>query len=159
MAEFAYVTQWRLEAPIAKVWDAIYHSERWPTWWKNVKNVDEVERGQVDGVGNVRHYVWKGKLPYRIRLAMRTTRVEPLVALEGLASGDVEGAGRWRFSTDGPITAVRYDWTVRTTKLWMNVLAPLARPLIDWNHDGIMQEGGAALARLLNATLIEASHG
>lgn len=109
MAKFAYVTQWRLEAPIAKVWDAIYHSERWPAWWKNVKSVEEVERGQADGVGNVRRYTWKGKLPYRIRFAMRTNRVEPLVAIEGVASGDVEGTGRWRFSMDGPITAVRYD--------------------------------------------------
>jgi hypothetical protein len=41
----------------------------------------------------------------------------------------------------------------------MNALAPLTRPLIDWNHDGIMQEGGEALARLLHARLIEASHG
>ena len=79
--------------------------------------------------------------------------------LEGVASGDVEGTGCWRFSADGLITEVRYDWTVRTTKLWMNALAHLTRPLIDWNHDGIMQEGGEALARLLHAKLIEASHG
>jgi hypothetical protein len=93
-------------------------------------------------------------LPYRVVVDMRVTRVEPLCALEGEASGMVEGVGRWHFSALGEGTQVRYDWHVRTTRLWMNLLAPLARPLFRWNHDAIMREGGHALARRLNARLI-----
>ena len=44
---------------------------------------------------------------------------------------------------------VRYDWDVSTTRRWMNVLAPLARPLFEINHHAIMRWGGEGLARLL----------
>ena len=40
-------------------------------------------------------------------------------------------------------------WNVRTTKPWMNLLAPLARPLFKWNHDVVMGWGAEGLARKL----------
>jgi len=36
-------------------------------------------------------------------------------------------------------------------------LAPLARLAFRWNHDSIMREGGLALARLLEARLVDSS--
>lgn len=49
---------------------------------------------------------------------------------------------------------MRYDWNVSTTKAWMNLLAPLARPAFTWNHRILMHEGGKSIARLLNAPLL-----
>jgi hypothetical protein len=40
----------------------------------------------------------------------------------------------------------------------MNLLALFARPLIKWNHDGVMRHGGEALARRLNARLVGIAH-
>ncbi|HLE64007.1 MAG TPA: hypothetical protein VI750_12735 [Pyrinomonadaceae bacterium] len=36
-----------------------------------------------------------------------------------------------------------------TTKAWMNLLAPLARPLFSWNHDVVMGWGGEGLKKQL----------
>jgi uncharacterized protein YndB with AHSA1/START domain len=36
-SRFSYVTQWRLDAPIAQVWDALVDVERWPQWWPHVR--------------------------------------------------------------------------------------------------------------------------
>jgi len=65
--------------------------------------------------------------------------------------------GRWHFAADGSRTVVRYDWHVRTASAWMNVvaLAPPARLAFRWNHDSIMREGGLALARLLEARIVD----
>jgi uncharacterized protein YndB with AHSA1/START domain len=155
MADYTFVTEWRLEAPIQAVWEAILHSEDWPTWWPGVESVMELEPGDARGIGNRRRYTWKSRLPYRLTFEMRTTRVEPPVALEGRALGELEGNGRWQLSTDGPVTVVRYNWQVQTTKRWMNWLAPLARPLFRWNHDVVMQQGGEGLARRLNVRLLK----
>jgi hypothetical protein len=84
--------------------------------------------------------------------------VEPPTRLEGIASGDVIGLGRWQFAEQGGVTAVRYEWNVRTAKPVMNLLAPFSRPLIKWNHDQIMRDGGKGLARLLGGRLLEISH-
>ena len=47
----------------------------------------------------------------------------------------------------GDATEVRYDWQVATTKAWMRLLAPIARPFFDWNHDVIMEWGRQGLVR------------
>jgi hypothetical protein len=120
--------------------------------------VIEVETGARDGVGALHRYTWKGRLPYRVRFDMRVTRVEPLMSLEGEASGDVEGSGCWHFSSQNDVTIVRYEWRVRTGRGWMKLLAPIARPLFKWNHDYVMQRGAEALARRLDARLVGVEH-
>ncbi len=154
MAEYVFESIWRMGAPLDAVWDAIYHSERWPAWWKEVQSVEEVRRGDEQGVGNIRRYVWKTALPYKLAFEMQTTHVEPLVALEGVATGELAGTGRWRLRAEGDLTVVHYTWSVRTTKWWMNLLAPLARPIFAWNHHEVLRRGGESLARLLGARLL-----
>ena len=159
MAEFRLTTSLCIEAPLQPVWDAIHDSMNWPRWWKNVEAVRELQAGETDGLGAVHRYTWKGVLPYRVIIDVRVTRVTPLVALEGEASGALEGVGRWHFAADGSRTTVRYDWHVRTASAWMSAVAfaPLARLVFRWNHDSIMREGGLALARLLEARLVDCS--
>jgi uncharacterized protein YndB with AHSA1/START domain len=157
-SEYRFTTTWRVDAPIETVWSAIHDPSHWPQWWKSVERVVEVETGASDGVGALHRYIWKGRLPYRVAFDMRVTRVEPLVLLEGEAQGDVEGTGRWQFSSEEAATVVRYEWRVRTKRGWMNLLAPLARPFFKWNHDYVMQQGGEALASLLDARLLGIEH-
>ena len=156
--KYCFVTIWNIEAPIEKVCEAIYHSLSWPQWWSNVESVEELSLGDPLGIGSVRRYTWRGRLPYRLTFNIRVSHFEPLATIEGIASGDVEGLGRWSFTTDGVATIVRYEWQIRTTPLWMNLLAVFARPLFKWNHDGVMQQGGEALARMLNARLVKIAH-
>ena len=39
----------QIQAPIERVWEEIYHAERWPAWWKHMTGVDELEPGAADG--------------------------------------------------------------------------------------------------------------
>ena len=43
---------------------------------------------------------------------------------------------------------------MRTTRAWMNLLAPVARPIFAVNHDYVMRNGGHGLAKLLGAPLL-----
>jgi len=156
--DYRFVTLWHIEAPIEAVCDAIYHSMRWPQWWLNVKSVKELVPGDARGVGSVRRYSWLGRLPYRLTFDICVTHIKPLASIEGVASGDVEGCGRWSFTTDGAVTIVRFEWRVRTTPAWMNLLARFARPFFKWNHDAIMRQGGEALARRLNTRLVNIAY-
>jgi hypothetical protein len=152
MATYKFVTIWRVDAPLEDVWNEILHSEFWPTWWKGVENVVELKRGTKSGVGSVCRYTWKSRLPYKLTFDLETVRVEPMSLIEGVATGELEGKGLWRFFADGSGTVVvRYDWEVRTTKLWMNLLSPLARPLFKWNHDVVMGWGAEGLKKRLAA--------
>lgn len=159
MAEFRFVTIWRIEAPLSQVSDAIFSCREWPTWWKSVKQVDEINPGDPDGIGGLWRFTWKGQLPYRLTFDICVIRAEPHKLLEGFASGELEGMGCWYFYDEAPVTVVRYEWHVRTTRFWMNLLAPVAKPLFTWNHNQVMRQGAEGLALRLNTRLLGLTHG
>jgi uncharacterized protein YndB with AHSA1/START domain len=158
MAEYHLLTIWRIEAPLEKVYTAIENSLRWPDWWPSVRKVEQTAAGEADGIGNVRRYAWQGKLPYRVVFDVRATRIEEMVAIEGTAEGDLAGVGRWKFSRQGKLSVVHYEWHVRSERWWMNLVAPVARSIFIRNHAQIMEQGGKALARLLKAPLASQEH-
>ena len=110
--------------------------------------------GEDSGVGTVGRMVWKSLLPYRVEFETTTTRVERPHLLEADAVGELSGTGRWRLYEQGGITAVLYEWNVATSKAWMNLLAPVARPVFEWNHDWVMARGGEGIASLLSCNLL-----
>lgn len=157
MAEYRLRTTWRIEAPLAEVYETIRDSVQWPSWWRSVEQVLDLEPGEASGVGRVQRYTWKGVLPYRLRFDLRVTRIEPQIVLEGVASGELVGVGRWRFSRDEGLATVSHEWNVRTTRCWMNVVAPIARPVFEWNHETVMKRGACGLAERLGARLVDAA--
>jgi hypothetical protein len=86
---------------------------------------------------------------------MEMIRIEPPRLLEGIAKGELQGRGLWQLSSEDSETIVRYDWSVETTKRWMNLLAPIARPLFEWNHNVVMSWGAKGLAERLGASVVE----
>lgn len=129
MAEYKFITEWRIDAPLSEVCDAISNCLDWPAWWKGVEKVEKLASGDADGIGSVHRFTWKGRIPYRFTFDIRMTRFVPLTLLEGQANGEVIGTGRWDFSREDNATVVRYQWHVRTNRLWMNLIAPIASPV------------------------------
>jgi hypothetical protein len=154
VAEYRFLTTWLLEAEREPIWDAIYDSERWPEWWKGVLEAEELEEGDETGVGRYGRYIWKSKLPYKLEFFVRTTKVKKPHLLEGDAEGELAGVGRWRLFEQDGATAVLYEWNVHTTRAWMNLLTPIARPIFAVNHDYVMRNGGVGIAELLGVPLL-----
>jgi uncharacterized protein YndB with AHSA1/START domain len=154
MADYAFLTTWLLESPCEPVWEAVYDQERWPQWWRGVEEAEGVRDGEPNGIGTVSRLVWKSLLPYRVEFEVTTTRIERLRLLEADAVGELSGVGRWRFYEQDGVTAVLYEWNVATSKAWMNLLAPVARPVFEWNHDWVMARGGEGIAQLLGCRLL-----
>lgn len=153
MAQYCFVTTWRLRAPIEAVWNIIYDTRNWPSWWSYVERVVELEPGDKNGLSCLRRFTWKTRLPYTLTFDSRTVRVERPFLIEATVSGELDGRGRWLLSREGETTTVRYEWNVYTRKPWMNLLAGAARPVFKWNHDAVMRQGGQGLARLLGVQL------
>ena len=154
MADYSFVTVFRLEASREAVWDLIVNCADWPRWWPGVKHAELLEPGSEDGLGRVWRYTFRSRLPYDLTFDSRATLVERPHLLEGQAVGELAGTGRWELTEEGSVTTVRYDWNVRTTKNWMELLAPVARPLFSWNHDVLMDQAGHGLAQQLNTQLV-----
>jgi hypothetical protein len=154
VAEYHLLTIWHIEAPMEKVYTSIHDSPCWPDWWPGVRKVEQIAAGDVDGIDSVWRYAWQGKFPYRLVFEVCATRIEKLVAIEGTVRGDLEGIGRWHFSRQGAVSVVHCEWQVRSTRWWMNLIAPFARSMFIHNHALLMTQGGAGLARLLRSPLV-----
>jgi len=147
--QFNLVTEWRFSATVDRVWAELMRPDDWPQWWKAVKRVQTLAEGDADGVGAVRRLTWGSALPYELTFDMRSTRIEPMTVIEGRASGELDGTGRWTIRPDGQGTHVRYDWQIEVTKPWMRALAPVLRPAFAWNHNVVMGWGYDGLSRRL----------
>ena len=145
MADYQFLTVWLVDAPIEDVWDELFDVGAWPRWWKGVTEARELEPGEPDGLGKVFTISWRSFLPYDLTFVTTVTRIERPHLMEGEAVGELTGTGRWRLFEHDGTTAVTYEWNVRTTRRWMNVIAPVARPIFEWNHDYVMNRGGEGL--------------
>lgn len=154
MARYELLSTWLLEAPRDAVWEAIEDATAWPDWWCGVVSSERVGDGGSDGVGSRFRVRWRSVVPYAIGFEFEVLETEPPGYMSGRAVGELEGTGTWRLFEDQGVTAVTYDWRVRTTRAWMNLVAPVARPVFEWNHDWVMARGGEGLARRLGVRLL-----
>jgi len=157
--QYRFLTTWLLESPREPVFDLLWDSARWPEWWPGVIEATELEAGDLDagGAGRRGRYEWRSFVPYPVRFEVVATRIERPALLEGEATGELEGVGRWRLFEQQGATAVLYEWNVRTTKRWMNLIGPVAAPVFRWNHDYVMRGGGGGIARELGVRLLASS--
>ena len=153
MTDYHFVSTWRLQAPIEQVWDEIFHTERWPSCWKYVHRVDRLDPGDADGLGRRQHLQLTTRLALPARLRHPGAPPPATHHPGGRRHRELEGVGRWTLTPVDGGTLVRYDWDVRTTKWWINLAAPVARPALVWNHDALMREAAEGLARRLDAEL------
>ncbi len=149
MNSYEFVSVWMIDAPLESVWQAIKKSESWPEWWRGVVRVVELKPGDDNGVGAIHRSTWKSVLPYKLEFDSEVIRIEQLKLIEARAFGELDGHGLWQFSETGSCVQVQYDWRVQTTKPWMNLIAPIAKPFFRWNHDKIMSWGEEGLKKWL----------
>jgi hypothetical protein len=152
--EYRFLTTWLLECERERVWEAIFDQRSWPSWWRGVERVVELDPGDATGVGSHSRLTWRSMLPYDLVFEARTTVVDRPRLIEAEASGELAGRGRWRLFEQQGVTAVLYEWNVHTTKRWMNAISPFARPFFEWNHDWVMRNGGTGIAELLGCPLL-----
>ena len=151
MPAYRFSTLWRLRAPLDDVYGVIVDIDRWPEWWPNVRRIERLEEGEPDGIGAVVRATFVGRLPYPLRFDLRVTRRDRPTAMVGAASGELEGTGEWTLWEEAGGTAVRYVWAIRTTRRWMNLLAPLpfVEELFRLNHHAVMRGGLRGIRRRL----------
>ena len=109
MADYAFLTAWRVAAEREAVFEVLHESERWPEWWDGLERVVKLEDGDADGRGSLGLYTWRSVMRYRLEFEMRITRVERPYRMDGAATGELAGIGIWRLYEDdgGDRRAVR----------------------------------------------------
>lgn len=157
MARFRFRSTWVIDAPREPLFDALRDYERWPEWWPGAESMREIEPTDADGLGGLGRYVWRSPVGYRLRFDGSATAIERPSRLSGTVDGDLHGSGTWwLFDGPGGATVLVYLWEVQAQQAWIRLLAPVLRRVLEANHDRLMRDGAAGLARHVGARLLQA---
>jgi hypothetical protein len=158
MALYHFRTEMRIGAAPEQVWKVLEEPTTWPDWWRWLRHVEVLGPGPGDAVGARCRFEFRTRLPYTLAFVLETVRIAPPSLWESRVTGELAGSGMWEVSERDGGSLVRYTWIVATTKRWMNLLAPVARPAFNWNHRVIMGDFAAGLARRLDVRLVSVEH-
>ncbi|MUT68310.1 SRPBCC family protein [Paenibacillus sp. NEAU-GSW1] len=150
--KYNFETNWKFEADIEQVWGLIA-GFKYDEWWSGVK-AEPLQSGLPNGIGEKYRYEFRTKMPYRLSFEAEVIVKEAPRKMEIRSTGELEGRGEWTLTQSGSVTHVRYIWQVNTNKAWMDVLAPLLKPVFVWNHDLVMKEGERGMSKALQAPVI-----
>ena len=154
MPLYHFTTEIWIGATPEQVWRALEDPTTWPAWWRWLRRAVVLAPGRDDGVGRTYRFELRTALPYTLAFESETVRIAAPLLWETHATGELAGTGLWEVTERGGGSLIKYIWIVATTKRWMNVVAPVARPAFNWNHHVIMRDFARGLARRLDARLV-----
>ena len=154
MAHYQFESEWTLTASIERVFELASHPESFSAWWPHVTSSVLVEEGDEYGVGRRAACTLRSPLGYSMGFVTTMVDVDHPRRIHMLVRGDLIGTGTFLLDGDHRRTGIRLIWKLSTTKRWMNLVAPVARPLFGWAHNHLTRAGASAMARRLDATLL-----
>ena len=146
--DYAFLTEWRIEAPRELIYDILVAGEDLPRWWPDVylSATPEGPKGGADVGTRIRLHT-RGWLPYTLRWTAETARADRPAGFEIRAIGDFDGRGIWTFEQEGPETHILFDWRLRAEKPILRSLSFLLKPIFSWNHRWAMARGYESLQK------------
>jgi carbon monoxide dehydrogenase subunit G len=140
-----YTHQFRFAVPPAELWATIENTDRFEGWWGWLHDF------QVEGPGLVPGSVLRGvvapPLPYRMALRVVLANCRRPHRIDAEVHGDLEGVARLVLEPDGTGTHACVSWRIEMTQPAMRVAAGLARPLLRWGHDRVVDVTVASFRR------------
>lgn len=119
------------------LWSAIEQVdqfERWWAWLGHLRVEGEGIRAGATLIGTV-----APPLPYRMRVAVHFERCEPERLIDASVRGDLAGDAHLRLLPVAGGTTAEVDWSLEMLQLPMRVAARVARPLLRWGHDRVVE--------------------
>jgi hypothetical protein len=154
---YRFLTEFELSSSPAAVEKTLRDVATWGSWWKWARRIEPLT--SEHGVLGARYRNWiTTPLFYGFTYDTEVVEVtDELIRLD--VSGDLAGSGLFQFQgTESGGSFLSFEWSVETHKTWMNLLAPLARPVFLWNHRRLMSDFGEGLGRASDGELLVTRH-
>ena len=132
-AEYVFVDEWDVAAPVDAVFEALADARSYPEWWKPVY-ISAAGDGPPEA-GRVTKHHFKGKLPYTLKTTSEIVSMDRPHRFETRVVGDLAGTGIWTLTSTGAGTHVHFDWRVNADRAFIRFLTPVLRPIFRWNHN------------------------
>jgi len=140
-----YAGEFWFPAALEDFWRAIEDFDRYQVRWPWLREFRTDASGLVDG--NVLRGTIVPPIPYRLHLQVRLHSCERLSVTKADLGGDLGGDATMYFDELEGGTRVRVQWTLLMATAPMRMAALVARPLLLWGHDRIVEMAVAGITR------------
>jgi len=130
--------RWRFDVAADRFWDRIAATDEYATWWPWLR---EFEAGD----GLVAGERWRCRvappLPYSVRFDLTIVRIDGGRSIDATVSGDIEGDARLTVAERSAGCSVALASELRPVDPLLRTFARVARPMVVFGHDWILDEG------------------
>jgi uncharacterized protein YndB with AHSA1/START domain len=138
-APFEFDRSWTFEVAPEALWAALTDVEQYPVWWPWLRRFEA--GGDALTEGTVARCTVKAPLPYALDFTVAIVDVEPLRRVEALVDGDLRGPARLLVGPDREGARATLQWEVELRDRVLRTASRLARPLMEWGHDWVVDSG------------------
>ncbi len=140
---YRFCSVWTLPASPDVVYSVLDILERYPLWWREVKEVTQID----DRTARV---VVRSRLPYDLAFTTEQEKRDPETrVLEARMMGDLDGFSRWTIAPDPMGSKAVFEEDVIAKKRLLRILAPAVRLALIANHTLMMRSGEMGLRTYL----------
>jgi carbon monoxide dehydrogenase subunit G len=143
--QFRFVSDWRIDAPSAAVFERLSDPGTFSSWWPGFRSRSLCSPPGV--VGRAARLEVRSLLALSLRFEARIVSAIPGREIAVLAEGDLRGTAVVQIRPSGPRTLVTFDWQVTLERPRLARLARPLRPLLALSHELAMRRGERGLNR------------
>lgn len=141
---FAFDRTWTFPDTPDELWAILQRTDEYRAWWRWLREFDT--DGLVEG-GSARCVV-RGPFPYSLNFTVHVRKVEECHLVETEVTGDLAGPARLEIEPDGNGSRARLVWSVELCSPLLRELARWARPLMEWGHGWVVDNGVRQFRRI-----------
>jgi uncharacterized protein YndB with AHSA1/START domain len=139
----------RFDFPLApvKLWALIEQPENFEQWWGWLHDVECTDPRIV--TGSVLTGTIDPPVPFTMRARVTIDACDPPRRILASVGGDIEGSAGLEVGAADPGTRVAIGWDVEMMQRRMRAAARVARPLLQWGHDRVVEAAVRGFRRQL----------
>ena len=135
---FAFDRTWTFDVPPNELWAVLVRTDEYPHWWRWLREFDA--SGGLD-VGTSARCVVRGPFPYSLTFVVDVIEVVDNELVRTQVTGDLAGPARLEIERTAAGSRARLAWEVELCSPLLRELARWARPLMEWGHGWVVDNG------------------
>ncbi|HEX5588164.1 MAG TPA: SRPBCC family protein [Acidimicrobiia bacterium] len=136
---FAFDRAWDFAVPPAELWGTLARTDQYPRWWPWLREFRVTGDGLA--VGSIAEAVIQAPLPYQLHCTIEVLEADAPHVLAATVTGDLAGPARLELRPTATGAEARLAWTLEVQSSLLRPFAVVARPVLAWAHDRIVERG------------------
>jgi hypothetical protein len=136
---FRFDRAWTFAVTPEELWGILEQTDQYGAWWPWLREFNVEGDGLVDGT--IARTVIQTPLPCQLRCTIDVDEAVRAERLRTRVRGDLEGSAELELTATVTGSVARMVWSLDVRASMLRPLVSVARPMLAWAHDRIVERG------------------